>query len=112
MSNNSSLSARAAATAVVVATAMLTTSAANATTYRFHVSCSHGAKVVEWRTGDVDPGKEYLRVVTGTNNPNCSISDFNKHGDGSLPRETLEGGAAVIAGVPFVGSIVRGLLDF
>ncbi|TIM76481.1 MAG: hypothetical protein E5Y58_05360 [Mesorhizobium sp.] len=46
---------------------------AYATDDLFHVSCAD--KNVQWKTGDIDPGREYLRVVTGTNNLNCRITD-------------------------------------
>jgi hypothetical protein len=64
-------------------------------TYGFRVSCQGGAKVVQWRTGDIDPGKEYLRVATGTNNPGCSVSDYNAARDAGLPVEVKKGGSAL-----------------
>jgi hypothetical protein len=77
-----------------------------ATEYLFTVSCEHGSHVVAWRTGDIDPGKEWLRVATGTQNPNCSVSDFVASTDSDLPRETLEHEAGVVRGIPLIGPIV------
>jgi hypothetical protein len=51
---------------------------AHATDYLFHVSCQNNSLVVEWNIGSVDPGKEYLRVATGTKYPNCSVTDYNE----------------------------------
>lgn len=81
---------------------------AGATEYRFHVSCSDKNFVVVWRTGDVDPGREYLRTATGMKNANCSISDYNQATDERLPVDIYEGGEAVIYGFPPV-SILCGI---
>ena len=43
--------------------------------YEFTVSCPNKHLVAEWNTGDIDPGKEYLRVATGQKFSGCSISD-------------------------------------
>lgn len=82
---------------------------AMATDYRFHVSCQSSNSVVVWKTGDIDPGREYLRVVTGTKNPNCAVSDYNEKTDAGLPVETYSHEAGVIAGIPFVGWIICGV---
>lgn len=58
-------------------------------TYVFSVTCTSGESlVVEWRTGDIDPGKEYLRVATGQKHPSCSISDYNEATDAGRRKET------------------------
>lgn len=64
---------------------------------------------MEWNTGSIDPGREYLRVVTGTKFPNCSISDYVDTNDGALPRERYSHEGGVISGVPFVGWIICGI---
>ena len=84
-------------------------SQSHATEYRFTVACERGSHVVIWRTGDIDPGKEWLRVATGTQNPNCSVSDFVASTDSNLPSETLEHEAGVIRGIPLIGTIVCGI---
>lgn len=79
---------------------------ARATDYLFHVSCQNTNLVVEWKTGDIDPGREFLRVSTGTKYPNCMVSDYDETHDGDLPREKYEHVAGVIAGIPLIGSII------
>jgi hypothetical protein len=71
-----------------------------ATTYSFTVSCQANRFVQEWDTGAIDPGKEYLRVATGTKNPNCSVSDYNPATDGGLPKNVASGVGGVIQGIP------------
>lgn len=86
------------------------TSVANATDYKFTVSCSHDRFAIVWQTGDIDPGMEWLRVATGTKHPNCSVSDFNPGSDGNLrvaDRYSHEGG--VVEGVPLIGPIICGI---
>lgn len=80
---------------------------ASATDYAFTARCQDGALVHVWKTGDIDPGKEYLRVVTGTKNPGCSIGDFNPTQDGYLPQEIHEGIGGVLSGTPLdiIGNI-------
>lgn len=82
---------------------------ANATTYLFHVGCSDKSLVAQWDTGTIDPGREYLRVVTGTKFPSCSISDYNDSRDSQLPRERYSHEGGVISGVPLVGTIICGI---
>jgi len=82
---------------------------AMATDYRFHVSCQTGPFVVLWSTGAVDPGKEYLRVVTGTKNPNCQVSDYNSAQDARLRVDRYSDAGGVVAGIPFVGPIICGI---
>jgi len=77
-----------------------------ATSYEFTVTCQQKQQVVEWKTGSIDPGKEYLRVATGVNNPNCSITDYNSATDSKLPRQTLSHEGGLLAGIPFVGMLV------
>ncbi|MEB0113534.1 hypothetical protein QN397_19690 [Variovorax sp. RTB1] len=76
------------------------------TTYDFTVSCPDKHFVAEWRVGDVDPGKEALRVSTGTANPGCSIGDYNQLTDGHLPKDISSGAPAVWKGIPFIGPIL------
>lgn len=93
----------------VAITVALAPSHASATTYRFTVSCQHQRFVAQWNVGDIDPGKEYLRVTTGTKFPGCGISDFNPSADGDLPVERYSHEGAVIQGVPLVGPIICGI---
>ena len=82
-------------------------------TYKFTITCSNGGVgVAEWRTGDIDPGKEYLRVATGTNNPGCSISDFDANRDGWAPVTVYEGPAAIPQGIPLLGTILENVFGF
>jgi hypothetical protein len=81
---------------------------ARATNYLFHVSCENKILVVEWDTGSVDPGKEYLRVATGTKYPNCGVADYDEALDKSLARERYSHEGGIIAGIPFVGGIICG----
>lgn len=83
---------------------------ADATTYRFGVSCSDKRFVAEWKTGDIDPGREYLRVTTGTKFPSCSVGDYDPSTDANLPRETYSHEGAVIQGIPLAGPIICGIL--
>lgn len=82
------------------------------TTYRFTVSCPSGKQVAEWRTGTIDPGREYLVVVTGTKHPGCSVSPFNHETDSHLPVDTYSGAVGVVQGIPFLGIVVRKVLRF
>ena len=93
---------------VFIATCIVASSAA-ATDYLFHVGCSNRQLVAKWSTGTVDPGKEYLRTVTGTKFPDCSITDYDSTRDAGLPVETYSHEGGVIAGIPFVGSIICGI---
>ncbi len=89
--------------------AALGVSPAYATDYRFAVKSPKENKVVLWSTGSIDPGQEYLRAVTGTNNPGASVSDYNPGTDANLRVEKMEGVPAVIQGVPVVGPILKAL---
>ena len=82
---------------------------AQATTYEFTVTCQHGAKVVAWHIGAFDLGREVLRVSTGTSNPNCSVSNFNRARDAQLPVEVREGAAAMVQSIPLIGEILKKL---
>ena len=82
---------------------------AEAREYRFHVSCPNKALVVEWGIGAIDPGKEYLRVTTGTHYPGCSISDYNEARDKDLPKERHSDAGGVIKGIPLIGPILKGI---
>ena len=80
------------------------------TTYRFTVYCpSVRAHVAEWRTGDIDPGEEWLRVATGTKNPGCDVVGYNQTAAG-FPVEIYEGAAGVVHGIPLIGTVLSGIL--
>ena len=81
---------------------------ARATDYLFHVSCQSKLLVVEWNTGSVDPGKEYLRVATGTKYPNCNVADYDEARDKNIARERYSHEGGIIAGIPFIGGIICG----
>jgi hypothetical protein len=88
-------------TAVVgAALATITFDQARATDYLFRVSCQSRRFVVQWSTGSIDPGKEYLRAVTGTKNADCMISDYNARTDANLPRERYSDWGGVVQGAP------------
>jgi len=81
-------------------------------TYLFSVTCLQGESIVaEWKTGDIDPGKEYLRTVTGTKHPDCSIGDYNEATDGNRRKETYSHEGGVIQGIPFLGQILCGIFS-
>lgn len=66
--------------------------------YKFTVRCTDGtANVVEWKTGDVDPGKEFLRVATAQNG--CSVQDFDPVMDNGIPVESRSHEGAVASGI-------------
>lgn len=81
-------------------------------TYKFTVSCQMRQLSVQWNTGDIDPGKEYLRVSTGTKHPGCSVGNFNPVTDSSLPVETYSGASGVVHGIPLLGPILAGIFGF
>lgn len=91
--------------AFIIAAGMQSISPANATTYTFTVSCPDRSKVVQWDTGAVDPGKEYLRTMTGTKNPGCGVGDYSPSRDSRLPREVNSGVGGVFQGLPPVAII-------
>jgi hypothetical protein len=85
-------------------------------TYLFTVNGNTVHQVVEWDCGDIDPGKEELRVATGGLYPGCTVSDYNQKSDTALPREVhgYENGVitnlvGVIGNVPGAGPIVVGI---
>ncbi|MEO5881996.1 MAG: hypothetical protein ABIQ06_06230 [Caldimonas sp.] len=80
--------------------------------YKFSVTCSNKALVAQWNTGDIDPGREFLRVSTGTNYPNCSVTDFQPGRDDRKPVEVYSGAPAVVQGVPVLGAILDSIFDF
>lgn len=86
---------------------ILCASTAHATSYKFTVSCEHQRLVVEWRTGAIDPGREALRVSTGSNYPNCSVSNYNHASDSSLPVQVNQGAVGVVQGIPLVGEVIK-----
>lgn len=79
---------------------------ASSTSYAFTVNCPYGSRVVDWRTGAIDPGREYLRVAIGMEHAGCSVSDFDPVRDQGLDREVVSAEAAVLRGVPLLGTIV------
>jgi hypothetical protein len=82
-----------------------------ATEYLFQVSCPGGTLFVRWKTGDIDPGREYLKFATGTHHWDCSVSDY----DGALTSsdivEVHEGSMAIVSGIPFIGHTFGSLLN-
>ena len=80
-------------------------------TYRFTVHCGYGVGIAEWRTGDIDPGQEYLRVATGTNNPGCSVADYSPEYSWA-PVTVYEGVTAIPQGIPFIGDILTDIFGF
>ena len=98
--------------AVVAMASIAAPNFANATTYLFHVSCASNSHVEEWNTGSIDPGKEYLRVTTGTKYSGCSVSDYDPARDAGLPRERHSDVGGVIAGVPLLGPILSHIFGF
>ena len=102
--------ARLAVTFLVFVLFLQTTMIAHATTYKFTVSCEYDRFVIIWKTGVIDPGREWLRVATGTKYSNCSTSDFNQVSDSHLRVEahhSHEG--AIIQGVPLLGTLICGI---
>ena len=90
---------------------MFTQKPSQATEYKFRVDCAGQQHVISWVTGDLDPGREYLKVVTGTQSPNCTVADFDQQLDGHLTViDTKEGGAAIVSGIPFLGGIIADLI--
>lgn len=83
-------------------------SAQAGTTYVFTVTCASSAQVVEWGVGDIDPGKEFLRVSTGTHYPDCSITDYDER-DAGLPRVRYSHEEAIIKGIPLLGPLLEGI---
>src|SRR5690348_13532174 len=88
---------------------MVSITPAEATTYLFHISCSNKSFVAQWDTGTIDPGREYLRVTTGTKFPGCSVSDYVEARDSKLPRERYSHEGGVIQGIPLAGPIICGI---
>jgi hypothetical protein len=95
---------------VALVLGFLTSGTAQATDYKFAVSCQYDRFAILWQTGDIDPGREYLKFTTGTKYPDCSVSDFDQARDGNLrvaDRFSHEGG--VISGVPLIGTVICGI---
>ena len=88
---------------VLTLVALASTGTAYAPEYKFHVSCVSRNFVVQWNTGDIDPGREYLRAITGTKNPDCGIGDYNAAFHDRLPVERYSDWGGVIQGVPGIG---------
>lgn len=97
--------------AATLAVAALNPETALATEYRFTVTCGQGfslahSHVVLWKTGDIDPGREWLRVATGTGYPDCSVSHYDPATDAGLRIETRSHESAVVKGIPVLGPIL------
>ena len=92
---------------LVLCSSLLVTSSTikdlNATEYKFHVSCQSHSFITQWNTGTIDPGREYLRVITGTKNPNCSVSNYSPSIHKGLDVERLSDGGGVMQGIPGAG---------
>lgn len=97
----------------LVATGALTASAAcfAGGTYRFTVTCPDRRVVEAWETGAIDPGREYLRTITGTKYPGCSVSDFDPGRDGRLPQNRHSDAGGVLDGLPPV-QIIKGIFGW
>lgn len=80
--------------------------------YKFSVTCPNKALVAQWNTGDIDPGREFLRVSTGTNHPGCSVTDYQPGRDDGKPVEVYSGAPAVVQGIPLLGSILGKIFRF
>jgi hypothetical protein len=80
------------------------------TTYNFTVTCQHQRVIERWETGDIDPGKEYLRMITGTKYPGCSVGEFNPYTDGALPVNRHSDIGGVIDGLPPI-QVIEGVLE-
>jgi hypothetical protein len=94
--------------AVAASAAGLSAPAYAGGSYLFTVACQNGSGIAQWNTG----GHEYLRVATGTNNPGCSVSDYNPSRDSGLPVTVYSGAPAVVQGIPFVGEIIENILGW
>ena len=95
-----------------VALALLSAACLAGTTYEFRVSCQSQQLVAQWNTGDIDPGREFLRVSTGTKYSGCSVSDYIAARDSRLPLETFSGPTGVVQGIPLVGPILGSIFGF
>jgi hypothetical protein len=95
---------------VSVAYLLLFSTAAQATTYKFRVTCPNRSYVDQWETGAIDPGKEYLRVASGKT-PDCQVTDFNPARDTGLPVNRHSDAGGVIDGLPPV-VILRKIFGF
>jgi len=100
---------RAAFIIATVGAFLATTVCFAGTTYTFTVNCQNRSQVVEWGVGSIDPGKEYLRVVTGTKFPDCTVGEYNEATDKSLPKDRISHEGAVIQGIPLIGPILKGI---
>src|SRR5262249_26622823 len=85
---------------------------ASAREYRFHVSCPDKVLVVEWGIGAIDPGKEYLRMTTGTKYPGCSVTDSDDARDARLPKERHSDAGGVLVGIPLLGPLLSHIFKF
>lgn len=74
-------------------------------TYQFTITCAESRHVERWNTGDLDPGYEYLRAMSGNHNPNCSVGDYDPQQDGNLPVEEYDGIKGILGGIPTLPGI-------
>jgi hypothetical protein len=109
MSNRIPVSRVATAAAAL---ALLSAASWAGTTYKFTVGCQSQQLVAQWNTGDIDPGREFLRVSTGTKYSGCTVSDFNAARDGRLPVEVFSGPTGVVQGIPLLGPILGKVFGF
>jgi hypothetical protein len=112
MKKHSNVKRVAARAATAIALASLAGAATAGPTYKFTVTCFSKRFVMQWNTGDIDPGKEFLRISTGTKNPGCGVSDFNPSTDAKYPVEQVSGAPAVFEGIPLAGPLISRLLGF
>ena len=83
---------------------------AAATTYMFKVVCQNSRSVAQWDVGAIDPGREWLRVATGTHYPGCQVSNFDEKTDRALVVDKHSGAEGVVSGIPLIGGILGHLL--
>lgn len=95
-------------TGAVIAAGLMS-GASGGTVHAFTVTCPNNALVVEWAVGDIDPGKEFLRAVTGNNFPGCSVNDYQP-GDAALPRIHHGHEQTLLAAAPLIGSIIGSIV--
>jgi hypothetical protein len=85
---------------ITMTTLLNGSSRAHATSYLFTVSCESRRFVVDWETGSVDPGREYLRAATGTKNAGCMVGDYSAARDSKLPRDKYSDWGGVLQAFP------------
>jgi len=76
------------------------------TTYLFTVTGGQIHQIIEWDCGDIDPGKEYLRVATGGLYGFNTVSDYNPDMDAALPRVVFAYENGVLQGLEAIPAAV------